>query len=78
LATFVGYAIWGDLLQRYPAAIVTPFALLAPCAGLLSSRLAFGEAFHPARCAGIVLVGLAVIVLPGARTRRKLAWQGER
>jgi O-acetylserine/cysteine efflux transporter len=80
LATFVGYAIWGDLLQRYPAAIVTPFALLAPCAGLLSSRLAFGEAFHPARYAGIVLVlvGLAVIFLPGARTRRKLAWQGER
>ena len=80
LATFVGYAIWGDLLQRYPAAIVTPFALLAPCAGLLSSRLAFGEAFHPARYAGIVLVlvGLAVIFLPGARTRRKLGWRGER
>ena len=53
LATFVGYAIWGDLLQRYPAAIVTPLALLAPCAGLLSSRLAFGEAFL--RYAGIVL-----------------------
>jgi O-acetylserine/cysteine efflux transporter len=80
LATFVGYAIWGDLLQRYPAAIVTPFALLAPCAGLLSSALAFGEAFHPARYAGIVLVlgGLAVIVLPRARTRPKLGWQGER
>ena len=72
LATFVGYAIWGDLLQRYPAAVVTPFALLAPCTGLLSSTVVFGEAFHPARYAGIVLVlgGLAAIVLPGTRTSR--------
>ncbi|MGA7264016.1 MAG: EamA family transporter [Stellaceae bacterium] len=49
LATFVGYAIWGDLLRRYPAAMVTPFALLAPCAGFLSSTLVFGETFEPMR-----------------------------
>jgi O-acetylserine/cysteine efflux transporter len=69
-ATLVAYAVWGDLLQRYPAAVVTPFALLAPCIGLLTSALIFGEAFHPARYAGIVLVlgGLAVIVLPGKRS----------
>lgn len=77
LATFVGYAIWGDLLQRYPAALVTPFALLAPCTGLLSSTLVFGEAFEPVRYAGIVLVlaGLAVIVLPGTAARRAFEWR---
>jgi O-acetylserine/cysteine efflux transporter len=65
IATFVGYAIWGDLLQRYPAAVVTPFALLAPCMGVLSSALVFGEVFEPVRYAGMALVvaGLAIIVL---------------
>jgi O-acetylserine/cysteine efflux transporter len=67
IATFVGYAIWGDLLQRYPAALVTPFALLAPCTGVLSSALVFGEVFEPVRYAGMALViaGLAIILLPG-------------
>ena len=65
IATFVGYAIWGDLLQRYPAAVVTPFALLAPCTGVLSSALVFGEVFEPVRYGGMTLVvaGLAIIVL---------------
>lgn len=75
IATIVGYAIWGDLLQRYPAAVVTPFALLAPCAGVLSSALVFGEVFEPIRYAGMALVvaGLAIIVfaegvrIPGFR-----------
>jgi O-acetylserine/cysteine efflux transporter len=66
IATFVAYAIWGDLLQRYSAALVTPFALLAPCTGVLSSALAFGEVFEPARYAGmaLVIVGLVIILLP--------------
>ena len=65
IATVVAYAIWGDLLQRYPAAVVTPFALLAPCTGVLSSALIFGEVFEPVRYAGMALVvaGLAIIVL---------------
>jgi O-acetylserine/cysteine efflux transporter len=66
IATFVGYAIWGNLLQRYPAALVAPFALLAPCTGILSSALVFGEVFEPGRYAGMafVLAGLAIIVFP--------------
>jgi len=69
MATVVAYASWGSLLQRYPAAAVTPFALVAPCAGLLSSALVFREVFSPARYAGMALImaGLAVIVLPAAR-----------
>lgn len=68
-ATIVAYASWGSLLQRYPAAAVAPFALFAPCAGLVSSALVFREVFSPVRYAGmaLILVGLAVIVLPAAR-----------
>jgi O-acetylserine/cysteine efflux transporter len=67
IATFVAYAIWGDLLQRYPAALVTPFALLAPCTGVLSSTLTLGEVFEPVRYVGMafVLAGLAITIFPG-------------
>ncbi|HEY6336044.1 MAG TPA: EamA family transporter [Alphaproteobacteria bacterium] len=70
-ATIFGYAAWGSLLQRYPAAVVAPFALLAPCTGVASSALIFGEAFSPIRYAGMALIflGLAVIVLPARVVR---------
>jgi O-acetylserine/cysteine efflux transporter len=66
IATVVAYASWGSLLQRYPTVVVAPFALIAPCTGMLSSALIFREAFSPMRYAGMALVlgGLAVIVLP--------------
>jgi O-acetylserine/cysteine efflux transporter len=71
-ATLFGYAAWGSLLRRYPAAMVAPFALLSPCTGILSSALVFGEVFSPLRYAGmaLILAGLAVIVLPVGRARR--------
>jgi O-acetylserine/cysteine efflux transporter len=60
------YAIWGGLLQRFPAGAVAPFALLSPCTGVLASALIFGEFFGPIRYAGmtLILAGLAVIMLP--------------
>jgi O-acetylserine/cysteine efflux transporter len=66
VATVLAYAIWGALLRRYPAAVVTPFALLAPFVAAYSSSLVFGETFGGLRVAGmaLVLLGLAVIVLP--------------
>jgi O-acetylserine/cysteine efflux transporter len=68
-ATVLAYAVWGRLLQRYSAAVVAPFALLAPCTGVVSSALVFREVFSPARYAGMALIvaGLAVIVLPARR-----------
>jgi O-acetylserine/cysteine efflux transporter len=75
VATTVAYAIWGSLLRRYSTAVVAPFALLAPCTGVLASALILGEAFTPLRLAGMALIlgGLAVIVLPvGAAWRRAL------
>lgn len=67
VATILGYAIWGALLRRYPAATVTPFALLIPFVAAYASSLAFGERFGSLRLAGmaLVLLGLAVIVAPG-------------
>ncbi len=69
VATALAYAIWGDLLRRYPAAAVTPFALLAPFVAAAGSAVAFGERFGPLRLAGmaLVLAGLAVIVVPWPR-----------
>ncbi len=69
LATVLAYAIWGDLLARYPAAVVAPFALLAPCTGVVSSALIFGERFGAVRYAGmaLILIGLTIVVLPAKR-----------
>ena len=69
IATVLAYTIWGNLLRRHPVAAVTPFALLVPFVGALASALVFGERFGPLRLLGMacVLLGLAVIVLPGQR-----------
>jgi O-acetylserine/cysteine efflux transporter len=75
IATVGAYAVWGALLRRYPAAMVTPFALLAPFVAAYASSLTFGERFGRTRLAGmaLVLVGLAVIVLPARRTHASAA-----
>lgn len=65
IATNVAYVIWARLLARYPAATVAPFALLAPCTGIVASALVFGERFSLLRYAGmaLILAGLACVVL---------------
>jgi O-acetylserine/cysteine efflux transporter len=76
VATVFAYAIWGSLLRRYSAATVTPFALLAPFVAAYVSSLVFGERFGTLRLVGmgLVLLGLAVIVLPLERlTGRRLS-----
>lgn len=73
LATTVGFALWSFLLRRYPASLVTPFALAVPVSGLLSGWLLLGEALSPLgwlACA-LVFVGLAVTVLPASVLRRR-------
>jgi O-acetylserine/cysteine efflux transporter len=66
LSTILAYATWAFLLKRYPAPVVAPFSLLAPCTGIVASLLIFAEVPGPIRGAGMImiLVGLAVIVLP--------------
>jgi O-acetylserine/cysteine efflux transporter len=78
IATTFAYAIWGSLLARYPTAVVAPFALLAPCTGILASTLIFGERFDATRYAGMafIVIGLAFVVLPGAGIAFKSSRKG--
>jgi O-acetylserine/cysteine efflux transporter len=68
VATVLAYAIWGHLLRQHPAALVAPFALLVPFVAAASSAVVLGERFGPWRLLGmgLVLLGLAIIVLPAA------------
>ncbi|MGE3262344.1 MAG: EamA family transporter [Bacteriovoracia bacterium] len=45
LSTYVGYSLWGYLLNRYPTATVAPFSLLVPVFGFLGAHFALGEEF---------------------------------
>lgn len=62
LASLVGYTIWNMLLGRYPAAMVAPFALLAPPVGLAAAAVVLGEVPNALELAGSVLLvgGVAV------------------
>lgn len=65
--TMFGYGLWGWLLNRYPAATVTPLALLIPVFGMAASAWALGEPFPSWKLAAALLVmaGLVVnLVLP--------------
>ena len=67
-----GFAVWGWLLSRYPAATVTPMALLVPVFGMASSSLLLGEALPAWKlaAAALVIAGLALnVVWPVWRER---------
>ena len=63
--TLFGFSIWNLMLTRYSAVTVTPFALLVPIFGLLSSVLLLGEPMPAWKltAAGLVLLGLAITVI---------------
>lgn len=70
VATLFGYAVWGWLLARHPAAVVTPYALLVPVFGILGGWLFLGETVSPTVGLGMALVlagvgaGVAKRILP--------------
>lgn len=70
--TLFGYAVWGWLLARHPAAVVSPWALLVPVFGLTASALALGEPLPAWKLAAAALVigGLALNTLPARALRR--------
>lgn len=43
--TLLGYAVWNKMLSRYPAAMITPFALLIPVFGMAAAALLLHETF---------------------------------
>lgn len=63
--TLFGYAVWGWLLARHPAATITPMALLVPVFGMGASALWLSEPLPPWKlaAAALVLAGLAVNLL---------------
>jgi O-acetylserine/cysteine efflux transporter len=69
ISTTFAYAVWGKLLRQYSTALVTPFALLAPCTGVVSSMIVFGEQFDAFRFLGmaLILIGLAITVIQPTR-----------
>jgi O-acetylserine/cysteine efflux transporter len=63
--TLFGYAAWGWLLARHPAATITPSALLVPVFGMTSSAILLGEGLPGWKlmAAALVMGGLAVNIL---------------
>ncbi len=73
--TMFGYAAWGWLLGKHPAAQVAPLALLVPVFGLGSSALLLGEPLQWWKILAFVLVmaGLSLGVLwPRFMTKSKV------
>lgn len=64
-ATLIAYAIWGGLLARFSAAVVTPFALLIPIVGISAAALLLGERLQWTELlsAAVVMVGLVLCVM---------------
>ncbi|EYD78345.1 Permease of the drug/metabolite transporter (DMT) superfamily [Rubellimicrobium mesophilum DSM 19309] len=73
-----GYAAWGWLLARHPAASIVPAALLVPVFGLAASALWLGEPLPVWKVAstGLVIGGLGLGVLYPFWTSRRIAAQG--
>ena len=70
--TLFGYGAWGWLLARYPAATITPTALLVPVFGMGASAILLAEPLPSWKlaAAGLVLAGLAVnLGWPAIRAR---------
>jgi O-acetylserine/cysteine efflux transporter len=63
--TLFGYASWGWLLSRHPAATITPMALLVPVFGMAASAWWLGESLPPWKlgAAALVMGGLAINIL---------------
>lgn len=72
-----GYAAWGWLLAKHPAATITPMALLVPVFGMGGAALMLDESLPPWKlaAAALVMAGLALNLL-WPRLRAMLAGSG--
>jgi O-acetylserine/cysteine efflux transporter len=64
LSTLVAYSLWSWLLARHPATTITPFALLVPVFGMISSAILLGEPLPGWKlaAAALVVAGLSLTV----------------
>ncbi|PLY11170.1 MAG: permease [Arcobacter sp.] len=65
ISTLVAFAIWGWLLKNYNTALVTPFALLIPVVGIVSSNILLNEQLTNIEAIGgiLILSGLCISML---------------
>jgi O-acetylserine/cysteine efflux transporter len=72
-AQVFGYGLWSNLLTRYPASAVSPFALWVPVAGMSATALVFGELLSTAQILGavVVMIGLVVAVFGATLMARR-------
>jgi len=61
-ATLGGYGLWGKLLAKHPAAVVSPFALLVPIVGISSSAIVLNEALSVSQIIGAALVMSGLVI----------------
>lgn len=69
-----GYAAWGWLLARYPAATIAPLSLLVPVFGMAASAWWLGESLPlwKLTAAGLILAGLAINIVWTRVSARRL------
>ena len=69
--TMFGYACWGWLISRYPAATIAPMSLLVPIFGFGASALLLGEPLPLWKigATALIMAGLAVNLLWRPRKR---------
>ncbi len=61
ISMLVAFAIWGWLLKTYSSATVTPYALLVPVVGILTSSLVLSERMNNIEITGTVLIMLGLL-----------------
>ncbi len=73
-AYMAAYSIWYGLLRRYRVDQVTPFAFLMPLFGVIASAVLLGETLSLGQLAGggVIMAGLAVVVLARQRSPARL------
>ena len=72
VATITAYALWTQLLKRYPVNRVAPFSLGVPVVGITAGMVVLGEQITPWQWSGIGLVVAALLtVMFGAQLARK-------
>ncbi len=67
IGTAVAYAIWFELLERFPAATLSNYTFAVPVVALVASAFLFGERLSLVQAAGVALVALGIF-LTGRRS----------
>ncbi|MEA3204032.1 MAG: O-acetylserine/cysteine efflux transporter [Thermoplasmata archaeon] len=67
VGTLFGYSTWNRLLQRHPAAVVSPFTMVIPVVGLGAAALVLHETLDAWQLLGALVILLGVAAAYGGR-----------